>query len=303
MAWLAITLNVDALRAEALSDALLASGAIAVDIGDARAGARRESTRRDAPIDCSALPWGVSTVSALFDEHADIAASVAAALRASEVDPARGYGINRVDDQDWVRSTQSQFVPVRVSPRMWVVPSWHTPPDPHAINLAIDPGLAFGTGAHPTTQLCLEWLDAHLRGGEHVLDYGCGSGILAIAALKLGAARATGIDIDDSALLAARRNAMQNQVTVEFKSADPLPSASFDIVLANILANPLRMLAPVLAEAARGGGAIVLSGILDDQAHDVVLAYDEWFTMNTTRSNDGWVLLAGVRRETPRGRA
>jgi len=295
MAWLAVTLNVDADNADALSDALLAGGALAVDVADAWAGTPRERPRWSAPDPGDASAWESSRLSALFEEHADIAAQVAAALHACGLDPARGYQTERVDDQDWVRATQRQFVPLQVSPRLWVVPSWHEPPAPAAINLVIDPGLAFGTGTHPTTQLCLQWLDANLTGGESVLDYGCGSGILAIGAMKLGAARATGIDIDPAALLAARRNAMQNQVAVEFESADRTPSAAVDIVLANILANPLKLLAPLLARMTRHGGSIVLSGILDEQAPEVATVYNEWFAMMPPRHAEGWALLAGVR--------
>ncbi len=295
MAWLAVTLTVDAGGVEALSDALLEAGAVAVEVTDAHAGTPHEHAFYAEPGEPGALVWELSRVSALFDEHDDIAASVAAALRVAGIDPARSFDVERVADEDWVRTTQSEFQPVQVSPRLWVVPTWHTPLDPTAINLIIDPGLAFGTGTHPTTRLCLDWLDANLRGGETVLDYGCGSGILAIAAIKLGAARATGVDIDAAALLAARHNAMQNQVTVRFEPPDhPLPAAA-DIVLANILANPLKLLAPLLARATRDGGRIVLSGILEHQSDEVRSAYCEWFDMKIAQHDAGWVLLSGTK--------
>ncbi len=166
---------------------------------------------------------------------------------------------------------------------------------PAALNLVIDPGLAFGTGTHPTTRLCLAWLDANLRGGKAVLDYGCGSGILAIAALKLGAARATGVDIDVAALLAARHNAMQNRGVAQFEMPGCAPLEVADIVLANILANPLKLLAPLLVHATRGAGRIVLSGILEHQADEVRDTYREGFDMNMTQHGEGWVLLSGVR--------
>jgi ribosomal protein L11 methyltransferase len=194
-----------------------------------------------------------------------------------------------------VRATQSQFKPVRVSRRLWVVPTWHTPPDPAAINLTIDPGLAFGTGTHPTTRLCLAWLDANLRGGESVLDYGCGSGILAIAALKLGAARAYGVDIDPAALLAARHNAMQNQVAAQFEAADRAAPEPVNIVLANILANPLKLLAPLLARATRAGGHLLLSGVLEPQAAEVGVVYQAWFDLDGEQHDEGWVLLHGIK--------
>ncbi len=296
MAWLSVALTVDAGGVDALSDALLDAGALSVEVVDAHAGTAHERALFAEPGQPAPVPWELSRVSALFDADADVAASVAAALRAAGLDPACGFEVERVADRDWVRATQNQFQPVHVSPRLWVVPTWHTPPDPKAANLIIDPGLAFGTGTHPTTRLCLAWLDANLRGGEFVLDYGCGSGILAIAAIKLGAARATGVDIDATALLAARHNAMQNRVAVQFENADRAASTVHDIVLANILANPLELLAPLLARATRGGGRIVLAGILEHQAEAVKAAYREWFGMDTTQHDEGWVLLSGARQ-------
>lgn len=296
MPWLSVTLTVDAGSVEALSDALLEAGAVAVDLADANAGTPDEHAVFDEPDAPGAPTWQAARVNALFDEAADVASRVASALRAAGLDPARGIDVTHVADLDWVGATQSQFPPVRVASRLWVVPTWHAPPDPAAINLIIDPGLAFGTGTHPTTRLCLTWLDANLEGGERVLDYGCGSGILAIAAIKLGAAHAAGVDIDPAALLAARHNAMQNQVTVQFAGADRPISPAYDVVLANILANPLRLLAPVLAQATRGGGSIVLSGILGHQAGEIRSLYDEWFDMKTVQHDEGWVLLSGVKR-------
>ena len=297
MAWLSVSLRVSAGSVEALSEALLEAGAVSVDVTDAHAGTPHERALFAEPGEPGPVPWELSKVSALFDDHDDVAANVAVALRAAGIDPAHSFEVERVADQDWVRATQSQFQPVRVSPRLWVVPTWGTPPDPKAINLIIDPGLAFGTGTHPTTRLCLAWLDASLRDGEAVLDYGCGSGILAIAAIKLGAARAAGVDIDATALLAARHNAMQNRVEVQFEGADQAASAMYDIVLGNILANPLKLLAPLLARATRAGGWVVLSGILEHQADAVRDAYREWFDMNMTQHDEGWVLLSGSRRQ------
>jgi ribosomal protein L11 methyltransferase len=296
MAWLSVTLTADAGSIEALSDALLAAGAESVDVTDAHAGTPQEDSLFAEPDKPGAPAWKCSRINALFGEHDDIATRIAAALRAAGLDPARGFEVGRVADRDWVRAAQSQFQPVRVSPRLWVVPSWHAPPDPAALNLVIDPGLAFGTGTHPTTRQCLAWLDANLRGGETVLDYGCGSGILAIAALRLGAARATGVDIDAAALLAARHNAMQNRVAAQFELPGCAPPGAADIVLANILANPLKLLAPLLARATRGGGRIVLAGLLERQADEVRDAYRGEFDMNMTQRDEGWVLLSGVRR-------
>jgi ribosomal protein L11 methyltransferase len=296
MSWFLVTLQADAGHVNVLSDALLQTGAVSVDVTDAYAGTPREHVLFAEPGESDTLPWELVNLRALFDEGADVAAMVAAALRAANLDPKRGFDVERVADRDWVRATQSQFQPVRLSSRLWVVPSWHAPPDPGAINLIIDPGLAFGTGTHPTTRLCLNWLDANLRGGETVLDYGCGSGILAIAAVKLGALRSVGVDIDPAALLAARHNAMQNQADVRFEDAHESVSSRYDIVLANILASPLQLLAPLLGCAVRSGGRIVLSGILEHQADEVGNAYLEWFDMNITQRDESWVLLAGIKR-------
>ena len=196
-----------------------------------------------------------------------------------------------------MRLTQAQFEPIQISARLWIVPTWHVPSDPAAINIVLDPGLAFGTGSHPTTRLCLRWLDDNLRGGESVLDYGCGSGILAIAALKLGAAHAVGIDVDSQAVSASRDNAAANRVgNVQFYQPDNAPQGSHDLVVANILTNPLRMLAPLLANATRQGGQIVLSGILEEQAQDVMNIYRQWFDLNAPIFEEGWACLSGRKR-------
>jgi len=295
MAWLAVSFTVDAARVEALSDVLLECGAISVDVTDAAAGTADEHALFGEPGEPAVGEWAASRVSALFKEGQNIA-SVIAALHAAGLDSAVVVDVKQVADQDWVRATQNQFQPVRVSSRLWVVPTWHAAPDPAAINLVIDPGLAFGTGTHATTRLCMKWLDTNLRGGESVLDYGCGSGILGIAALKLGAARATGVDIDPLALLAARHNAMQNQVHMAFVAAERDAPEPADIVLANILANPLTLLAPLLARLTRRGGHILLSGVLEHQAREVEDAYRAAFDLAPLEHDDGWVLISGSKR-------
>ena len=295
MAWLAVSFTVDAAGVEAMSDVLLECGAIAVDVTDAAAGTADEHALFGEPGEPAVGEWAASRVSALFKEGQNIA-SVIAALHAAGLDSAVVVDVKQVADQDWVRATQNQFQPVRVSSRLWVVPTWHAVPDPAAINLVIDPGLAFGTGTHATTRLCMKWLDTNLRGGESVLDYGCGSGILGIAALKLGAARATGVDIDPLALLAARHNAMQNQVHMAFVAAEGDAPEPADIVLANILANPLTLLAPLLARLTRRGGHILLSGVLEHQAREVEDAYRAAFDLAPLEHDDGWVLISGSKR-------
>jgi ribosomal protein L11 methyltransferase len=296
MPWLAVTLNVAPGNADTLVDALLEAGAVSVDVADAFAGTPRECAQFNEPGAPASPQWELARISALFNGDADVAALLPPALAAAGYDAAQAFAVATVADQDWVRAVQADFQPVHVSPRVWVVPTWHAPPDAAAINLIIDPGLAFGTGTHPTTRLCLEWLDRHVQAGWQVLDYGCGSGILAIAAMKLGAAAATAIDIDPAAVLAARENAMQNQTALQVEGADYAVTAQYDAVIANILANPLKMLAPLLARATKQGGRIILSGILEHQADEVIECYREWFDMRLDCREDGWVLLAGQCR-------
>ena len=266
MPFLSATLIVDARCVEALSDMFIEQGAYSVDVTDAAAGTASERPLFAEPGAAPIINWPVNRVVALFAEDTDVAALVPEALQATKLPITTPFGIDRVDDQDWVRLTQSQFTPVQISPRLWVVPTWHEVVDPAAINIRLDPGLAFGTGTHPTTRLCLKWLDAKLKGGETVIDYGCGSGILAIAAMKLGAAKATGVDIDEQALDAACSTAQQNDTYVAFFAAEDELNVQADVVLANILAHPLTVLAPLLARLAKSGAHIVLSGILAPQA-------------------------------------
>jgi len=296
MPWFAVSFEADPERIDLLTDALLEAGASAVDVSDAEAGTPQETPIFGEPGSTTARGWERSRVSALFPANADLQPALAKAFAAAGLAATKQYRVERVDDQDWVRITQDQFTPQQITPRLWVVPSWHTAPDPKAINIVLDPGLAFGTGTHPTTRLCLRWLDRHVHGSESVIDFGCGSGILAIAALKLGAARACGIDIDEQALLAARHNAMQNQVSAVFLDADDNLAQPAQIVVANILANPLRVLAPLLAKHTLQQGRVVLSGVLAEQADEVREAYRPWFDMDMTEHDDGWVLLSGMKK-------
>ena len=206
------------------------------------------------------------------------------------------YDSETLEDQDWVRLTQSQFDPIQISERLWITPSWHKAPAGNAVNLQLDPGLAFGTGSHPTTRLCLKWLDTQLKGGESVLDYGCGSGILTIAALKLGAGSAVGVDIDEQAIRASNDNAAQNNVQAHFYLPDGLPQGQFDVVVANILANPLRMLGEMLAARTKQGGRIVLSGLLAEQSEELGEIYSQWFDIEPAETEEGWARLSGVKR-------
>jgi len=297
MPWLTLTVDTDAKHAEALSDALLELGALSVDLLDADAGTPDEQAIFGEPGEAPPGVWQHNRVSALFDADRDVPAILRKAADSIGLEQLPEHRIETLADNDWVRLTQSQFEPIPISSRLWIVPTWHTPSDPDAINIVLDPGLAFGTGSHPTTRLCLRWLYDNLKGGETVLDYGCGSGILAIAALKLGAARAVGVDVDSQAVTASRDNAAANRVgNVQFYQPDNAPQDSYDLVVANILTNPLRMLAPLLANATRQGGQIVLSGILEEQAQDVMNIYRQWFDLNTPIFEEGWTCLSGRKR-------
>lgn len=295
MSWLSLTVNADAAYAESLSEALLELGALSVDMHDADADTPQENAIFGEPGEPTSSLWSHNAVTALFSADTNVAAILQQAATAVGLKQLPAYQITTLQDNDWVRLTQSQFDPIRISPRLWIVPTWHTPVDKDAINIVLDPGLAFGTGSHPTTRLCLRWLDENMQGGESVLDYGCGSGILAIAAMKLGAADAYGIDVDAQAVQSSRDNALANQIIATFALPEGTPHPA-DIVVANILTNPLKMLAPLLAGATRQGGRIVLSGVLSEQAADVEQIYSHWFNLNTTVMEDGWACLSGTKK-------
>jgi len=266
MPWLALTVEVERAAAEAFSDALLEAGAQSVS-----------------------LEGGL--LYAILEPHADAQAIISSAAHAASLQPPR-FSTSRLDDQDWVRASQAQFAPVAIGARLWVGPTWHQPPRGR-IAVTIDPGLAFGTGTHPSTKLVLTYLERTIRGGERVLDYGCGSGILAIAAAKLGAAHVDGVDVDPQAVETALANARANRVALQATLPDALGAGHYDVVVSNILAQPLILLAPLLAAR---GPRIALSGILDEQAEEVARAYQRWFDVKTTGREERWVLLEGERR-------
>lgn len=294
--WINVTILADANRAEQLSDALMDEGALSVSIEDADAGTDAERPQFGEPGMAPASLWDRSRVLALFDQSADITSALARASGAVGFDQVPSFTLEEVAEQNWVQLTQSQFDPIRITDRLWIVPSWHEAPNPDAINIALDPGMAFGTGSHPTTQLCLEWLEAVVTPGATVLDYGCGSGILAIAASRLGAGRVAGVDIDDKAVDAARDNAERNQVNIELQiSAKPLTD-QFDLVVANILTNPLCVLAPALCAHVAPGGQLALSGVLDTQTQQVIDAYAPWIALHIGKTHDGWARLEGTKQ-------
>jgi ribosomal protein L11 methyltransferase len=206
------------------------------------------------------------------------------------------YTTEVIQEQDWVRATQSQFDPIKITDDLWIVPTWHSAPNANAINIVLDPGLAFGTGSHPTTHLCLAWLSQTVKTDQTVLDYGCGSGILAIAAKKLGASKVVGTDIDTQAIQASLYNAEQNAVQASFYHANDYQTDQYDIVVANILSSALSVLAPALAKSCKSGGEVALSGILKEQAEAVSAIYSPWFDMQAPVYMDAWVLLTGRKK-------
>ena len=295
-----VTLRIDAEHAELLADTLLASGALSVAVEDADADTPDELPLFGEPgLEPDRLAWQHSRLRVLVAGDQEAARhAVEAAIASLQLAAPTIESSSPVAEADWVRATQAQFPPTRISDRLWIVPTWHDPPDPTAIAVRLDPGVAFGTGTHPTTQLCLAWLDDHVAPGARVLDYGCGSGILSIAAAKLGAGDVVGVDVDDQALEAARANAAANHVSARYTGPDNLHAGSFDIVVANILSNPLKLLAPALLARVAPRGALVLSGVLERQSDEVIAAYravDPSVPLQVWRASEGWVCLAGTR--------
>jgi ribosomal protein L11 methyltransferase len=276
MPWLSLTLQVDAAAAEALSDALLEVGAHSVSFEDI-----------DAPR------WRLN---ALVGVLADAGALVAEAGAMARLSSTPHFRVALIDDEDWVRRSQAQFAPVSIGGRLWVGPTWHEPPAGMHATVRLDPGLAFGTGSHPSTRLVLSFLERHVRGGERVLDYGCGSGILAIAAAKLGAGHVDAVDVDAEAVQTAADNARANRVTLRAAAPEVLEPALYDLVVSNILAQPLILLAPLLAARTVQGGRIALSGILDEQAAEVAAIYSAFFDASIAQREGGWSLIEGLRR-------
>lgn len=295
MGWQSVSFLTDASHAEPVCDALLDVGALSASIEDADAGTPDEQPQFGEPGSIVSSGWNRSRIIALLEPDADVGALLARASVAAGLAGAPAWTVEEVAEQNWVRLTQSQFDPIRVSERLWIVPSWHAAPDPAAVNLVLDPGMAFGTGSHATTRLCLEWLERNVRSGCSVLDYGCGSGILAIAAARLGAGTVAGVDIDPLAVEAARANAERNGVMATFHdSAQPVAGA-YDLVVANILSNPLRLLAPAICAHVRRGGRLALSGILREQADEIMTIYGQWLPMQVADFREDWVCLAGTK--------
>lgn len=287
--WLQLIIEANLQQAEALSDHLSEFGALSVCLQDAADQPVYEPALHTTPL------WKQTRVVGLFEPDTDMPTVLARLAAANgELPPHR---VEVLQDQDWVRVSLQDFHPMRFGRRLWICPSWEHPPEPEAVNIFLDPGLAFGTGTHPTTALCLEWLDAQdSLTGRTCLDYGCGSGILALAAGKLGASDIWAVDNDPQALQATHENAGKNQVILHTALPEQLPSMRVDILLANILANPLRDLAEHFAQLVHPGGAVVLSGILAEQKEEVRSTYLPYFEMDPTVEKSGWVRVSGWRR-------
>jgi ribosomal protein L11 methyltransferase len=291
MPWLELKVDSDAQQAPALADELTDLGALSVTLSDVRDEPIYEPARGTEPL------WRHTRVTALFDVDVD-AHAVIAELAARFGDWIKTAAtVAPLTDQAWERTWMDHFAPMKFGDNLWICPSWMEPPDPAAVNIRMDPGLAFGTGTHPTTALCLEWLAAHPPRDHAVIDYGCGSGVLAVAAAKLGASVVYAVDNDPQALLATRENAQRNGVErcIRIYAPEQLPPLRADTLLANILANPLVELASAFARMVIPGGHIVLSGILAEQASDVLRAYEPWFELQTPAHKEQWVRLDGRR--------
>ena len=299
--WVELSFVIDQSHADALSDALLETGALSVQVLDADAGTDAEQAVFGEPgMPAAPLGWRASRLVALCDDEASGRLAITQAAAQTGLSPIESISASPVAPQDWVSLTQSQFDPVAIGQRLLITPTWHagdTVMSEKAGQRAVvvlDPGLAFGTGSHPTTRLCLSWLDAHDLTDKTVIDYGCGSGILAIAAAKLGARLICGVDIDQQALTSAADNAIANEVALTLSStADAAPEPA-DVVLANILASPLKVLAPLLEDLVKPGGHLVLAGLLDHQAGEVAACYRQ-LEMSAWASEDGWTCLTGKR--------
>ncbi|MDD7545119.1 50S ribosomal protein L11 methyltransferase [Actinobacillus porcinus] len=290
MAWIQIRLNSTNERAEAISDFLEELGSVSVTFMDS------QDTPIFEPLPGETRLWGNTDVIALFDAETDMNPILTALQESQLLESGFAYKIEQIEDKDWEREWMDNFHPMKFGKRLWICPTWREIPEPDAVNVMLDPGLAFGTGTHPTTALCLEWLDSLDLEGKTVIDFGCGSGILAIAALKLGAKSAVGIDIDPQAILASRNNAEANGVADRlqlFLSDDKPVDLKADVVVANILAGPLKELYPVISQLPKAQGDLGLSGILATQAQSVCDAYAQTFELDPVVEREEWCRITG----------
>lgn len=293
MAWIQIKIDTDNQHADPLSDLLMDVGALSITYEDGKDTPIYEPNLGDTPL------WGHTVLTALFEADYDLAPIVEMLKLQPYLGADFSHKIEQVEDKDWEREWMDNFHPIQFGKRLWICPSWREVPDPQAVNVMLDPGLAFGTGTHPTTALCLEWLDGLDLEGKQAIDFGCGSGILAVAALKLGASKVTGIDIDYQAIDASKANAERNGVADRlalFLPEDQPADLKAEILVANILAGPLRELAPLIAEKVQPGGLLALSGLLKEQADEISQHYAQWFDMDAPAHKEDWSRLTGTRK-------
>lgn len=292
MPWIQLKINTQADNAEAIGDMLSANGAQAVTFVDAK------DTPMYEPKPGEVLLWPDTQVIGLFDAEWNMQAVIGRLEQAKMLGKGFSHKLDQLEDKDWEREWMDNFHPIRFGQRLWICPSWREIPDPNAVNVMLDPGLAFGTGTHPTTALCLRWLDGLDLRGKTLVDFGCGSGILGIAALKLGAERVVGIDIDPQALQASQANADRNAVgnKIELYLPEHQPQLSADVVVANILSGPLRELQTVITDYCKSGGQLALSGLLSHQAQDLAELYAADFFMQPNEIDGEWARVSGIKR-------
>lgn len=292
MPWLQLIFETQDTQTHALSDILTEAGALAVTLEDAADQPLFEPPPGETPL------WSHLRVTGLFPAEINIKQTIAHIHKELAPEPLPPWRSKPLEDKDWEREWMDNYHPIQIGQRLWIVPSWRDSPEPKAVNILLDPGLAFGTGTHPTTALCLQWLDENMQSDIHVIDFGCGSGILAIAAAKLGASQVLAIDNDPQALIATRANAEKNKVLhmIDIHSPGSAPTKTVDLLLANILAQPLMELAGLFAQRVKADGKIVLSGILEQQTSDVTNAYSNWFELDPPAQKEDWIRLSGTRK-------
>ncbi|MGL4516458.1 50S ribosomal protein L11 methyltransferase [Shewanella sp.] len=293
MPWIQLRINTNSDDAEAISDVLMEAGSVSITFEDGKDTPIFEPKLGETPL------WRDTVVVALFEAETDLTPTIEFLKTLPFLGEDFSHKIEQIEDKDWVREWMDNYHPIQFGKRLWICPSWREVPDPSAVNVILDPGLAFGTGTHPTTALCLEWLDSLDLSNEEVIDFGCGSGILAVAALKLGAKKVTGIDIDYQAIDASKANAERNAVADKLElylPEDQPADLKADVLVANILAGPLRELAPLIAERVKPGGKLALSGLLKEQAQEISEFYDQWFDMDEAAHKEDWSRLTGTRK-------
>ncbi|MGF1903700.1 50S ribosomal protein L11 methyltransferase [Aliivibrio salmonicida] len=294
MPWIQVKLNATSENAELISDMLVEeTGALSVTFLDAK------DTPIFEPLPGETRLWGETDIVALYDAETDMDLVITQLKASTVLDDNFAYKVEQLEDKDWEREWMDNFHPMKFGERLWICPSWREIPEPDAINVMLDPGLAFGTGTHATTALCLEWLESIDLTGKTVIDFGCGSGILAIAAIKLGAAKVVGIDIDPQAITASKDNATRNGVADQlelFLPQDQPENLVADVVVANILAAPLRELSSIITAHVKPGGALAMSGVLDTQANNVASYYSDNFTLDVIAEQQEWCRISGIKK-------